>query len=239
MTRTAVLSDIHGNLPALEAVIADAAARGCDAFLNLGDSLSGPLWPAETADRLIALDWPTIAGNHERQLFGAALSPSDALAAARLSDRHWRWIEGLPATLEVDGVLLCHGSPSSDVEHLLFSVDAAGMRAATDAEIVTCLGPAPGLTLCGHSHVAAEHVLLDGRRVANPGSVGLQAFTDDRPYPYSVANGDPRARYAVLEHERLTFHAVDYDHRVAARRAQENGFDAWAVWLETGRVERD
>ena len=46
MTRIAVLTDIHGNLPALEAVIADAEAQGCAGFVNLGDSLSGPLWPA-------------------------------------------------------------------------------------------------------------------------------------------------------------------------------------------------
>ncbi len=68
MTRLAILSDIHGNLPALEAVIADAEAQGCATFINLGDTLSGPLWPAETADFLMARDWPTIAGNHERQL---------------------------------------------------------------------------------------------------------------------------------------------------------------------------
>ena len=64
----AVFSDIHGNLPALEACHADAVARGCTAFLNLGDIVSGPLWPRETADWLMRQDWPTIAGNHERQL---------------------------------------------------------------------------------------------------------------------------------------------------------------------------
>ncbi|KQN25976.1 hypothetical protein ASE86_07295 [Sphingomonas sp. Leaf33] len=236
MTRTAVLSDIHGNLAALDAVIADAIERGCDSFLNLGDSLSGPLWPAETADRLIALDWPTIAGNHERQLFGAALGASDAFAAARLTDRHWRWVESLPAIRVVDGELLCHGSPSSDVEHLLFSVDAAGFRASTDAEIVGRLGDTPPLVLCGHSHVAADRCVSDGRRIANPGSVGLQAFTDDRPFFYAVANGDPRARYAILDEGRLTGRAVDYDFGSAATRAREAGFEDWALWIETGRV---
>lgn len=236
MTRTAVLSDIHGNLPALEAVIADATARGCDTFLNLGDSLSGPLWPAETADRLIALDWPTIAGNHERQLFSSAPGPSDAFAAARLSDRHWRWIESLPPRLALDDTLLCHGTPSSDVQHLLFSVDAMGFRVATDEEIGERVGVAPALTLCGHSHVSAERRLPDGRRVANPGSVGLQAYTDDRPHPYAVANGTPQARYAILKEGHLTFRVVDYDHRVAVRRAREGGFDAWATWLEAGEA---
>lgn len=236
LTRTAVLSDIHGNLAALDAVIADAIARGCESFLNLGDSLSGPLWPTETADRLIALDWPTIAGNHERQLFATTQGASDAYAAARLSDHHWRWVESLPTTLTMGGMLLCHGSPSSDVDHLLFTVDPLGFREAADAEIALRLGDTPPVILCGHSHVAAGRRLADGRRVANPGSVGLQAFTDDRPYPYAIANGDPRARYAVLDEGRLTVRAVDYDHGSAATRAREAGFDDWARWLETGRV---
>ena len=68
MAKIAVLSDIHGNLPALKAVLADAEQLGCRQFVNLGDILSGPLWPSETADFLIPLDWPTIAGNHERQV---------------------------------------------------------------------------------------------------------------------------------------------------------------------------
>ena len=64
--RIAAISDIHGNLPALEAVLADIARRGADLVVNCGDILSGPLWPAETAERLMALNLPTIAGNHER-----------------------------------------------------------------------------------------------------------------------------------------------------------------------------
>ncbi|MGA8391413.1 MAG: metallophosphoesterase, partial [Burkholderiaceae bacterium] len=56
--RIAVLSDIHGNLPALQAVQADLARRGVDLVINCGDILSGPLWPCETADALMALGWP-------------------------------------------------------------------------------------------------------------------------------------------------------------------------------------
>ena len=70
--RIAFLSDIHGNLPALQAVRDDMARRGVDQVINGGDILSGPLWPRETADVLMALDWPTIAGNHERQLLACA-----------------------------------------------------------------------------------------------------------------------------------------------------------------------
>jgi predicted phosphodiesterase len=66
--KIAAISDIHGNLPALEAVLADIATHAVDIIVNLGDILSGPLWAADTADRLMALALPTIAGNHERQL---------------------------------------------------------------------------------------------------------------------------------------------------------------------------
>ena len=64
--RLAVISDIHGNLLALEAVIADIGARGVDATVNLGDNVAGPLWPRETAERLATLALPTVRGNHDR-----------------------------------------------------------------------------------------------------------------------------------------------------------------------------
>jgi len=75
--RLAVLSDIHGNLPALEAVTRDFVRRGVDTVINLGDSLSGPLQPRETADFLLAQDWIHLAGNHERQVLacGPGRSP--------------------------------------------------------------------------------------------------------------------------------------------------------------------
>ncbi|MDB5892952.1 MAG: metallophosphoesterase, partial [Rhodoferax sp.] len=69
--RIAVVSDIHGNLPALQAVAADIARRGVDQVVNLGDSLSGPLMPLATARDLMARDWVHLAGNHERQLLNA------------------------------------------------------------------------------------------------------------------------------------------------------------------------
>src|SRR5689334_2002439 len=101
--RIAALSDIHGNLPALEAVIADAEARACDSFVNLGDILSGPLWPRETADALMARDWITIAGNHERQVltFGTGrIGASDAYAKQSLSERHLSWLAELSPTAQ-------------------------------------------------------------------------------------------------------------------------------------------
>lgn len=235
----AVLSDIHGNLPALEAVIADARAAGATGFVNLGDSLSGPLWPAETADLLMREDWPTIAGNHERQLLTHVLermNASDRFARGCLSDAHLAWLVAQPETLALDGILCVHGSPRSDVEHLIHSVEGSGLRDASDAEIGERLdGAAAPLILCGHTHVARIVTLADGRRVANPGSVGLQAYTDDHPAFYAVENGDPFARYALVHGTYVELRAISYDHLPAAAKAAREGREDWAAALRSGR----
>jgi predicted phosphodiesterase len=242
MTRYAVLSDIHGNLPALEAVVADAEAEGCDAFVNLGDSLSGPLWPAETADYLMARDWPTIAGNHERQVLTLPfdrMGESDIFARKRLDAKQIVWIGNQPATMELTpDIFLCHGTPRSDLVHFLFSVDMSGIHAASEAEIAAhAADRREALILCGHSHIPGERVLADGRRIANPGSVGLQAFHDEYPVPYTVENGDPRARYAIVEDKAVTFRQVDYDHRAAATKAEREGRPDWGIGLRLGKME--
>jgi predicted phosphodiesterase len=241
MTRIAILTDIHGNLPALEAVIADAEAQRCTGFVNLGDSLSGPLWPAETADLLIDLDWPTIAGNHERQLLTidrARMGASDAFARDALGDHHLQWLASLPPTLHLSpNVLLCHGTPTNDLEHFLYTVDGGAAREATDVEIRERAGDrGEALILCGHTHLPRLVTLEDGRTIANPGSVGLQAYDDDHPVAYRVEVGDPSARYAIVDGMAVTFRAIGYDHEAAVRRAEMNGRNDWAIALRSGRM---
>lgn len=243
MTRLAALSDIHGNLPALEAVIADLRAQGCEAVVNLGDILSGPLWPAETADLLMREDWPTIAGNHERQLLTFArerMGESDAFAAARLDERRRRWLAALPPTLAFsEAVFLCHGTPADDLQHFLETVEPDGLREASEAEIAERAGDRrETLIFCGHSHRPGVVTLADGRAVANPGSVGLQAFLDDHPHPYRVENGDPLARYAIVEDGAVTLRQIPYDHRAAGAKARREGREDWAEALLTGHVDR-
>ena len=124
--RYAIISDIHGNLPALDAVLADIAAHGVDLIVNLGDILSGPLWGAATADRLMALGLPTLAGNHERQLLSVpreCMSASDAYTAAELLPQHRAWLARLPPTLALaHDVFCCHGTPASDVTYFLETI---------------------------------------------------------------------------------------------------------------------
>lgn len=182
--KIAALSDIHGNLAALDAVLDDVRRRGADVIVNLGDILSGALHPPETADRLIALDLPTIKGNHERQLLAGdreSMRLSDRWAHDTLRADHLAWIAALPERMTLgDDVLMVHGTPDSDLVYFLETVTPDGCRAATPDEIVRRAGDEPAsLILCGHTHIPRTAKLDDGRLIVNPGSVGLQAYTDD------------------------------------------------------------
>lgn len=239
-----VVSDIHGNLPALEAVVSDAGA--VDAWLNLGDILSGPLWPAETANWLMARGWFTMAGNHERQLLTQALprmSRTDRHTAGRLAPAHRAWLAALPPQLRpMPGLLCVHGTPASDLVYLLETVTPDGLRQATPAEAAERLGaPDAALVLCGHSHVPRD-VVVNGVRVLNPGSVGLQAYDDEHPHPHVVEVGSPHARYAWVESTphgwQVTLREVAYDWEAAAVQAERHGRGDWADALRTGRVGR-
>ena len=241
--KIAAISDIHGNLAALDAVLADARAAGADLVVNLGDILSGPLQPAETADRLIALDLPTIAGNHERQLLEddpAMMGPSDAFAHARLAPRHFEWLRSLPPTRWVhEEVFACHGTPGSDLEFFLETLVPGGNRAASLAEAGERAGTVLArVLLCGHSHMPRAVRLGDGRLVVNPGSVGLPAIAETAHPPYRLETGSPHARYALIGREAGEWQAelrqVTYDWESAAVLADAAGRPDWSVALRTG-----
>lgn len=258
MNRIAVVSDIHGNLPALEAVLDDIARSSVDLSVNLGDIVSGPLWPAETARRLMALDLPTIRGNHERQVLApdvSRMSATDACTAPLLEPAQRAWLAALPATLQLDAeVFCCHGTPDSDLDYFLETVlpgyggpGLPGIRAATADEVAQRAGDvqhgvAHALILCGHTHLPRVMQLSDGRLVVNPGSVGLQAYDDGRPHPHIVENQTPHARYALLTRHgtgwQVELRALPYDWEAAARRADANGRGDWADALRSGRVGR-
>ncbi|MDP2451180.1 MAG: metallophosphoesterase family protein [Polaromonas sp.] len=256
--KLAVISDIHGNLLALEAVLADIARQGVDQTVNLGDILSGPLQPAETADLLMARDFPTIRGNHERQLLAllapgaSAMDPlsSDGFAAAQVNAAQAGWLRALPAgrALEPD-IRLCHGTPGTDLQYWLETVvpgfgdmGSAGIRPATLEEVRERLGDERhGLVLCGHTHVPRV-VQCGGALVVNPGSVGLQAYGDARPHSHVVETGAPHARYALLEQApggwQVDLRAVPYAHEAQAEVARRHGRPDWAHALLTGRMPR-
>lgn len=242
--RLALLSDIHGNLPALEAVLADVARRGADAIVNLGDSLSGPLLPRQTAELLMTRhDWTQLAGNHERQLLEdppQRRSASDAYAHEQLPMAVFAWLRTLRHCQAYAGdVLLCHGSPRSDTEPLLDTLTPQGLRRARAAEIAERVGASSArLIACGHTHLPRLARTASGQLIVNPGSVGLPAYAEDRPHAYVVENGAPDARYALAERRAGVWQAeliaVPYDHEAMARLAARNGRPDWAIALRSG-----
>ena len=248
--RLGVVSDVHGNLPALKAVVVDAGRT--DGWLNLGDIVSGPLWPEQTAAWLMEqreLSWLTIAGNHERQLLDGdpqAMGASDRFARERLTHEQLVWLANLPETMNPFPGLMCvHGTPQSDLIYLLETVSTAGSRAARPDEVLSRLGesvelaPDTSLLLCGHSHLPRD-MQIDSLRLGNPGSVGLQAFEHDWPYLHIAQTGSPHARYAVISLVagvwQLELRQVAYDHLAAAHKAKSEGFGDWAHALATGHA---
>ena len=246
--RIAVLSDVHGNLLALEAVLTDVTGQQVDVTVDLGDLLSGAVQPRATADRLLALDLPTVRGNHERQLLTLPrerTGSADRLAHDAITDEHRAWLASLPLTLELaDGVLAFHGSPTDDLTYLLETVEEGGARPATQQEVLDRLGPyADGarwsLLLCGHTHLQRTMLLPTGGLVVNPGSVGWPAYSDDLPHRHVMQAGSPHARYAVADDGAgrwdVELRAVDYDWEQAAQNAEDNGRVDVARALRTGR----
>lgn len=241
--RIAILSDIHGNFPALQAVTADISQRGIDRVFNLGDHFSGPLWPAETAEYLIHQNWVQILGNHDRQLASEStsrLGPSDQYAWERLLPEHIDWLKSLPATLDMDDRLhLMHGAPTGDKTYLLETIDHGRTRMATLEEIRLRLGSAHmPVLLCGHTHVPRIVQVPDGPLIINPGSVGLPAYEDDYLEQHITETGSPHARYVVLELNGSLTEAeivlIEYDWMKAAAQARKNHRPDWDVALRTG-----
>ena len=243
--RIAALSDIHGNLAALHAVLEDLQNQAVDLVVNLGDIASGPLQPRETVDLLMALNLPTIRGNHERQILEgepARMGPSDQYAFGQLRPDQLAWFASLPEQRYInDDVLLVHGSAESDLTYFLETLTEDGCRAATHDEVLSrASGADAKLVLCGHTHVPRAMALADGRLIVNPGSVGLQAYRDPHPVPHQIEVHSPHARYAIVTQQAkawsVEFRAVEYAWDEAAAVAEQHGRPDWAVWLRTGRM---
>jgi putative phosphoesterase len=174
--RIAVLADVHGNAPALRAVLAEIDRDPVDAIVVAGDVVGGAL-VRETLELLDARMEPThwVRGNSEREAVaaydGAALSDDPAGRAAAWSakalDRRWRdELASWPISLALDGVRFCHGSPRRDDEFLT--------RATPDEVLLEALGGVPErLVVGGHTHQQMVRELAGGVTYANAGSVGI------------------------------------------------------------------
>jgi putative phosphoesterase len=242
--KIAVIADIHGNDLALEAVLADIAAQGIDDVVNLGDHLSGPMNAARTADILMARDFPSIRGNHDRWLVTlepADMGLSDRMAHAELQPHHLDWLRALPATLvHRQELFLCHATPKDDLTYWLEDLTADGVVHMSSRQRIE--GFADGIDfpviLCGHTHIPRAVQLTGGRLLVNPGSVGCPGYDDDEPVFHKVETGSPDASYAILEKANgnwnVAFRRVLYDHMAMANLARSRGRDLWANALASG-----
>jgi diadenosine tetraphosphatase ApaH/serine/threonine PP2A family protein phosphatase len=242
--RVLILSDVHANLTALEAVL--AATEGVyDELWNLGDTVGYGPHPNECFERLNAIATIQLAGNHDLASIGA-VSTADfnpiAKEAALWTGRHLseaaktELAERLPLR-ELDGITLAHGSPRDPIwEYVLDSVSATKNMLHVPGD----------LCFVGHTHVAmfaairpgavsaALYPLVDGetidlqnaRLLINPGSVG------------QPRDGDPRAAYALLDTEAQTVsgHRVSYDIARTQQAIRDAGLpDRLATRLASGR----
>ena len=244
--RFAAMADVHGNLLALEAVLADIRAQGVTDIVNLGDMASGPLDAARTMDRLMALDAIHVRGNHDRWLIDRPVEKMgvwERPAYPQLNADHLDWLRTLPPTQVFrEQVFLCHATPADDNTYWLEAVTPEG--AVTMAPLAAIEKEAEGISqpliLCGHTHIARAVRLRDGRLVVNPGSVGSPGFSYDVPFPHRIEAGTPAARYAILELTpsgwSITFRHVPYDHETMAALALRNGDAEFASALTTGWI---
>jgi putative phosphoesterase len=211
MRRVAVLSDVHGNLPALDAVLAEVDA---DAIVCCGDVALGGL-PAETLARMRDAGAHFVRGNCDRD-------PGDWVRE-QLSEEEVAFLAGLPLTfeLDVDGlgrVLFCHATPSSD--------EAIFTRLTPDDALAEILaGVEADVVVCGHTHVQFDRT-VDRWRVVNAGSVGM---------PYE---GKPGAFWLLLGPD-VDHRVTDYDTAAAADTIEETGHPSAAQFADYLREHRD
>jgi predicted phosphodiesterase len=191
---------VHGNLPALEAVIADARAAGADSFMLGGDYVVFGARPRETVARLRELDAVAIRGNTDRWLEDSSDAPEGAIVKRSLAWCRDELGPGLAhefatmaETEPLDRALLCHASPSSDMETFAPEPSGADDELLSDAD--------PEVIVFGHSHLQFMRTAGD-RLLVNPGSVGI---------PF---DGDRRAAYALWDGGRaFELQRVEYDWR--------------------------
>ena len=216
-----VLYDIHGNLPALERVLAEADEAGVDRWLLGGDYGTPSPWPLETLDHLEQLpDATWIRGNGERWLREPPLDRPEVMESYKVFAGSYPeelvdWLYALPAQAELDGILFVHGSPLSDVES--FHAEPQ------DDDERLLAGVRDRTVVFGHSHLQFQRPGPNGTHLLNPGSVGMPL------------DGDVRSAWATWDGD-FEFRRTEYDVEKAAAgyRALGGGFGEMAA----KRIER-
>ena len=240
--KLAVIADIHGNAPALEAVVCDLKKRDVDLVVQLGDAFNGPIDPTSVVKILRSTEMIHIRGNGERMVLsddpGVCIG-SAAFARERLSGEDLCWISSWPETFQHSEFFACHGTPQSDIEYLVEFPLTQGGRLSTIEEIQSHVSELnKSLVLCAHSHVPRWVRVNNHQWILNPGSVGLPAYSLSSPFPHKMEVGSPSAKYAIAEKLddgwSVCHFSIPYDYDKAAKAAEEHGYDDWATAIRTG-----
>jgi putative phosphoesterase len=239
MERVTIFGDIHGNLPALEAVLADIEAHGLSPDYCLGDLVGYGTFPNEVTSLIREKNIPTIIGNYDQGVgngsddCGCAYTSKEAEALGKRSiawtNQHTsrdnkQFLKQLRASIPIQlgdlRVLLVHGSPRKINEYLFADRPDATMERLlnlADADVL----------VCGHTHIPYHRILPSGRHVVNAGSVG------------KPKDGNPQACYVVLEANNsdlaVTFNRVEYDVEKTAQAIEASDMPhEYAEMLRTG-----
>lgn len=202
----AIISDIHGNLPALKAVLGRIDEIGCDTILSLGDVVGYYAQPGECIDLLKARGITNILGNHDHYIVSGEGCPRSKLVSkiteyqrGILSAEQVAWLAtSLPYLIDGTDCFI-HGGWQDPVDQYLYAIGDADFP--------------PGIArmFAGHTHVQAL-IEVSGKIFCNPGSVG------------QPRDGDPRAAFAILSSDAITLHRVAYDIDETARAMRAAGF---------------
>jgi len=244
--KIALISDIHGNSFALEAVFDDIAGRNIDLIFNLGDILYGPLDPMGTFKLLETRGMLSISGNQDRfileNLGQKTGNETMNYVLNQLNDTAIDFLKALPFDYNHDsGVYLCHATPQKGDEYLIEKLFESHVGVKENDEIEAILkNIEEKIVVCGHSH--QPHVVKTvSKTVINPGSVGLPAYDDDLPIFHKMENYNNNANYCVLSVDNEGNASVErisipYDFELVAKMAEKNNRPDWAKWLRTGRA---
>jgi len=242
--KVAIIADIHGNSWALKSVLVDIKDRGIEKIINLGDSLNGPLDPQGTFKLLVENEILSISGNGDRLILENLQLKTNNLTAeyilSQMNSDIISWLKNLSFDCVYNDIYCCHGSPRSDMEYLLESLEPEYIDIRAFSEIDKILsGIKQNIIVCGHSHV--PRIIKSGDKViCNVGSVGLPAYNDELPIPHKMQNYNPYASYTIITESTKSFNieqvTVSYDYEQAVKKAILNKREDWAKWIRTGRV---
>jgi len=238
----AIISDVHANLPALEAVLSDLRARGISDILCLGDTVGYGADPAECIDAVEQACRLTISGNHDWAVITEphqfnplaeeaveytrrVLKPGP-LSVGRKRAR-WQWLENLPRRREENEALYVHGSPRPPDERLEYILPTDVFFGNYD-KLQDIFDMSPRLLFVGHTHIPG--VITDRFDLLEPAAMGYRIELEPT-HKYIInagsvgqpRDGDWRACYLLVDDNQLTYCRVPYDVEEAMRRMQTIG----------------